>query len=78
MDFEVHFCFSMQALQIALKLALVGPDGFAKSFVVLEYGSKTERQDGRMFETVSDHSGVVDSGFLIEGFGGVVFTDDNG
>jgi len=78
MDLEVHFCFSMETLEVALELALIGANGLAKTLVILEYGAKTEGKYGGMFETISDHPGVVDSGFLIERFGWIVLTDDNG
>jgi hypothetical protein len=77
-DFEVHFRLSMQALQIALKLALVGANGLTKTFIILKNGSKTERKDGGMFETVSDNSGVIDAGLLIESLGWGVFADNDG
>ena len=77
-NFEMHFRLSMQALQVALKLTLVGANGLTKTFIILKNGSKTERKDGGVFEAVSDNSGVIDAGFLIERFGWGVFADDNG
>ena len=44
-DFQVHFRFAMEALQIALKLALIGADRLAQSFIILKDGAKTEREN---------------------------------
>jgi hypothetical protein len=76
-NLEVHLCLSMQALEISLELALVGANGFTKSFIVLKDGSETERKDGGVFEAVSDDPGVIDAGLLIESFGGIVLADDD-
>jgi hypothetical protein len=76
-DLEMHFGLAVQTLQVALELALVGADGFSQAFVILKDSSKTEREDGRVFEAVSDNSGVIDACFLIHDFGGIVFADND-
>jgi hypothetical protein len=43
-DLQVHLGFAVQALEIALKLALIGADGLTKGFIILENGAKTERK----------------------------------
>ena len=45
-DLEVHFGFAAEFFDVAEELTLVGPDGFAEAFVVVEDGSKAERKDG--------------------------------
>ena len=77
MDFEVHLGLAVKAFEIALELALIGTDGFAETLVVLKYGSKTEREDGGLFEAVGDNSCVIDTGFLIHGICWVMFADDD-
>jgi hypothetical protein len=74
----MHFRLAVKALQVALKLALIGADGLSESFVVLEDGAEAEGKDGGVLEAVSDNSGMVNASFLIEGFGWVVLADDNG
>ncbi len=77
-DFEVHFGLAAQLVDVAQELALVGADGLAQAFVVVEDGAETEGQHGGVLETVGDDPGVVHAGFLVEGFRGVVFADDDG
>ena len=77
-DLEVHLGLAVKAFEIALKLALIGPDRLAEAFVVLKDGSKSERKYRGVLETVCDHSGVIDSSLLIKRFGWIVLTDHNG
>jgi hypothetical protein len=77
-DLEVHFGFAAEFIDVAEELTLVGPDGFAETFVVVEDGSKAERENSGVFEAVSDDASMIHTGFLIEGFCGIVFADDNG
>ena len=77
-DLEVHLGFAAEFIDVAEELTLVGPDGFAKAFVVIEDGAEAERKDGGVFEAVSDDASMIHTGFLIEGFCGIVFADDNG
>jgi hypothetical protein len=76
-DFEVHLGLAVKAFEIALKLPLIRPDRLTEAFVVLKDGAKPERKNGGVLEAIGDNSGVVDSSFLIEVFGWVVFTDHN-
>jgi hypothetical protein len=76
-NLQVHLGFAVEAFEVALKLSLIGSDGFAKAFIILEDGSEPERQDCRLFEAVSDDPCVVDSGFLIESFCRVMFANDD-
>src|SRR6185503_12955579 len=77
-DLQVHFGLAAHLLDIADKLALVGSDRLTKSFVVVEYGSKPEGQNGGVLEAVRNHPGVIHTGFLIQGFQGIVFADYDG
>jgi hypothetical protein len=77
-DFKVHLGLAVKAFEIALKLALIGPDRLTEAFVVLKDGSKPEGKDGGVLEAVGDNSGVIDSSLLIEGFGWIVLTYHNG
>ena len=76
-DLQVHLGLAAQLVDIAEKLALVGADGLAQALVVVEDGSKAEGQHRGVLEAVGDHPGVVHAGFLVEGFLGVVFADDD-
>jgi len=77
-DFEVHLGLSAEFIDVAEELALVGPDGLAEAFVVVEDGAESEGKNCGVFETISDNSCVVDPGFLIECFCGIMLADDNG
>jgi hypothetical protein len=77
-DLEVHLGFAAEFIDVAEELALVGPDGFAEAFVVVEDGAEPEGKDGGVFEAVSDDASMIHTGFLIQGFCGIVFADDNG
>ncbi len=77
-DLEVHLGFAAEFIDVSEELTLVRPDGFAEAFVVVEDGTESERKDGGMFEAVSDDASMIHTGFLIEGFCGIVFADDNG
>ena len=77
-DLEMHLGFSVEAFKIGLELALIGADGFAEAFIVLKDGAEAEGEDGGLLEAIGDHPCMVDSGFLVEGLGGVVFADDDG
>ena len=76
-DFEVHLGFAAEFIDIAEELALVGPDGFAKAFVVVEDSAESEGKYGGVLETICDDSCVVDPGFLIECVCRAVFADDD-
>ena len=76
-DLEVHFGLAAEFLNIAEELSLVGPDGFAEAFVVVEDGTESEGKDGRVLETICDNSCVVDPGFLIKSICRVMFADDD-
>ena len=76
-DLEVHLSLSAEFFNIAEELALVGPDGFAKAFVVVKDCAKSEGKDGGVLETICDYSCVVDPGFLIKCICRVMFTDNN-
>lgn len=75
-DLEVHLGFAAEFFYVAEELALVGPDGFAKAFVVVEDSAESEGKYGGVLETICDDSCVVDPGFLIKSFCRVMFTDD--
>ena len=77
-DLQVHLGLAAQLVDVALELALVGANGLAQALVVVEDGSKAERQDGGVLKTVGDDPGVIDAGLLVQGFSGVVFADDDG
>jgi hypothetical protein len=76
-DLEMHFGFAAELVNVAEELALVGADGFAKAFVVAKDGSKPKGKDRGMLEAVGDDPGMIDAGFLVEGFRRIVFADDN-
>jgi hypothetical protein len=63
---------------VAEKLAVVGADGSAQALVVAEDGSEAEGEHGGVLKTIGDDAGVVNSGFLVEDFSGVVFADNDG
>ncbi len=77
-NLEVHLGLAVKTFQVALKLTLIGANGFAKALIVLKYGSESERQDGGMFEAIGDYPCVIDPGLLIEGFFWVLFADYDG
>lgn len=77
-DLEMHLSLAAKLVNVREKLTLVRADGFAEAFVVIEDGAKAERQHSGMLEAVGDDSSMVNSGLLIEGFGGVVFAYDDG
>ena len=74
----MHLSFAAEFFDVAEELALVGPDGFTEAFVVVEDRTESEGKYGGVFEAVSDDSCVVHTRFLIQGFCGIVFADDNG
>ena len=76
-NLEVHLGFAAQFIDVAEELSLVGPDGFAEAFVVVEDGAKAERKNGGVFEAISDDSCVVHTRFLIQTVCRVMFADDN-
>jgi hypothetical protein len=77
-DLKVHFGFAAQFVDVAEELTLVGPDGFAEAVVVVENGAETEGKYGGMSKAVSDDTSMIHTRFLIQGFCGIVFADDNG
>ena len=58
-DLEVHLGLATQFVDVAEELALVGPDGFAETFVVIEDGTEAERKYGRVFEAISDNASMI-------------------
>jgi hypothetical protein len=76
-DLEVHFGFAAEFFDVAEELALVGPNGFAEAFVVVEDSAESEGKNSGVVETICDDSCVVDPGFLIECICRVMFADDN-
>jgi hypothetical protein len=60
-DLEVHLGFAAKFIDIAEELALVGPDGFAETVVVVEYRAESEGKNGGVFEAVGDYSCVIDA-----------------
>jgi hypothetical protein len=76
-NFEVHLGLAVKAFEIALKLSLIRPDRLAEALIILKDRSKPEWKDGGVLEAIGNHSGVIDSSFLIEVFGWVVLTDHN-
>ena len=76
-DLQVHLGFASELVNVAKELALIGADGFAEAFVVVEDGSKAEGQHRGMLETVGYDPGMIHAGFLVEGFCGVMFADDD-
>jgi hypothetical protein len=77
-DLEVHLGLAAEFIDVALKLALVGADGLAEGFVVVEDGAEAEGKNRGVLKAVGDDAGVVDAGLLIEVIRGVVFADDDG
>ena len=77
-DFEVHLRLAAQLLDVAQELALIRADRLAEALVVVEDRAKPEREDCGVLETVRDHPGMVDAGFLAESLGWIVFADDDG
>ena len=76
-NLEVHFRFAAEFFDIAEELALVGPDGLAEAFVVVEDGAESEWKNGGVLETICDYSCVVDPGFLIKSICRIMFADDD-
>jgi hypothetical protein len=76
-DLQVHFGFAAEFFDVAEELSLVGPDGLAKAFVVVEDCAESEGKYGGVLETICDDSCVVDPGFLIKCVCRVMFADDN-
>ena len=74
----MHLGLAAQLVDVALKLALVGADGLAKAFIVVEDGAEAEGKHGGVLEAVGDDAGVIDACLLIQGVGWVVFADDDG
>jgi hypothetical protein len=76
-DLDVHLGFAAKLINIRLKLALIGADGFAEEFVRIKDGPKSEWKNGGMLKTVCDHSCMIDSRSLIEAFCRIVFAYDD-
>jgi len=74
-DFQVHFGFAAKLLNVGKKLALVGPNGFAQAFVVVEYSAEPERKNRGMLEAIRDHPGMIHTGFVVEWVLWVIFAD---
>ena len=62
---EVHLGLAAQLVDVAEKLALIRPDGFAEAFVVVEDGAETEGKYSGMFEAVSNNASMIHTRFLI-------------
>ena len=76
-DLKVHLGFAAQFIYIALELTLVGTDGLAQNFIVIEYGSKAEWKNGGVLKTVRDDAGVIYAGFLIQTVIWVMLADND-
>ena len=76
-DFEVHLGLAAELVDVAEELALVGANGLAEDFIIVEDGSKSEGKDGGVLKAVRDDPGMVDAGLLIQSFLGVVLADDD-
>ncbi len=76
-DLDMHLGFAAKLINIRLKLALIGADGFTEKFVGIKDGAKSERKDGGMLKTVGYNSCMIDSRSLIEAFCRIVLADDN-
>ena len=74
----MHLGLAAQLVDVALELPLIGADGLAQGLVVVEDGAEPEGKHGGVLKAVGDDPGVVDAGFLVEGFRGVVLADDDG
>ncbi len=77
-DLEVHLGLAAQLVDVAEELTLVGANGLAEHFVVREDGAEPEGKYGGMLEAVGDDPCVIDAGFLVEGFPGIVLAHNNG
>jgi hypothetical protein len=76
-NFQVHLCFAVELVDIAEELALVGPDRFAKGFVVVKDGAETERKNRGMAETIRNHSRVIHAGLLVQRSLWIVFAHNH-
>ena len=76
-DLDVHLGFAAKLIDIRLKLALIGADGFAKEIVGIKNGTKPERKNGGMLKAVCDHSCMIDSRSLVEAFSRIVLADND-
>jgi hypothetical protein len=72
-DFEVHFRFASQLVNIAQELALIGADGLAEALVVAKDSTEAKWEHGGMLKAVGDNPGMIHAGFLVKGFCGVMF-----
>jgi hypothetical protein len=77
-DLEVHLGLAAEFIDIAEELPLVGPDGSAKGFVVVENSAESEGKNGGELKAISDDPGMIHARFLVESFARVVLADDNG
>ena len=59
-DLQVHFGFAAEFFDVAEELTLVGPDGLAKAFIVIEDCAESEGKYGGVLETICYDSCVVD------------------
>jgi hypothetical protein len=69
---------SAQFVDVAEELALIGADGFAEEFVVVEDCPEAEGKYGGMLKAIRDDPGVVDTSLLVEGFVRIVLAYDDG
>ena len=60
-NLDVHLGFAAKLINIRLKLALIGADGFAEEFVGIKNSAESERKDSGMLKTVCYHSCMIDS-----------------
>jgi len=65
-DLQVHLGFATEFFNVGEELALIGADGFAEGFVIVEYRSKTKWENGGVLKTIGDDAGVIDSGLVVE------------
>jgi len=76
-NLEVHLGFTAEFFDVSEELALVGPNRFAEAFVVVENCTESEGKNGGVFEAISDDSCMIDARFMVQGFYGIMFADDN-
>jgi len=75
----VHLRLAAEPFDALTKSAPVDPDGLAQGFVAIENGAKFEGEDCGIAEGVTDDSGVLDGGFLVQSARrGLIFANHHG
>ncbi len=77
-NLQMHLGLAAEFVDVAEELALIGTDGFAEDFVVVEDSPESEGKYGGMLKAIRDHPGVINTSLLVEGFGWVVLAYDDG